>query len=88
MATGSQNTKYWKKIMTKTMNQQRKVRTSKSMLQIVCESPPSYCFFTHAATEILEYCKLLGLDPEKEKDLLYIAREGIKAPVPKNWKPV
>lgn len=40
------------------------------------------------AIEILEYCKVLGLDPVAEKDLLFIAKEGIKAPLPKEWKPV
>lgn len=38
--------------------------------------------------EIMEYCKILGLDPLKEKGLLFIAKEGIKAPLPKEWKPV
>lgn len=38
--------------------------------------------------EILEYCKILGLDPIAEKDFLFIAKEGIKAPLPKEWKPV
>lgn len=38
--------------------------------------------------EVLEYCKVIGLDPVAERDLLYIAREGIKAPLPPDWKPV
>lgn len=38
--------------------------------------------------EVREYCKVLGLDPAAEKNLLYIAKEGIKAPLPKDWKPV
>ena len=38
--------------------------------------------------EVLEYCKVLGLNPDEEKDLLYIAKEGIKAPLPEGWKPV
>ena len=41
-----------------------------------------------ATAEVLEYCKVLDLDPMTEKDLLYIAKEGIKAPLPKEWKPV
>ena len=28
-----------------------------------------------------------GLDPEEDKDLFYIAKEGLKAPLPKDWKP-
>ena len=27
------------------------------------------------------------MDPESEKELLWIAREGIKAPLPQDWKP-
>ena len=38
-------------------------------------------------TEVKEYCDVLGLDPVKEGDLLYIAREAIKAPLPPEWKP-
>ena len=37
--------------------------------------------------EILEYAKWLGMDIELEKDLFWIAREGLKAPLPENWKP-
>ena len=46
------------------------------------------CYFPNVPTEILEYCKVLDLDPVTEKDLMYIAREGIKAPLPDQWKPV
>ncbi len=37
--------------------------------------------------EILEYAKWLGMDIETEKHLFWIAREGLKAPLPENWKP-
>ena len=37
--------------------------------------------------EIFEYARVIGLDPDKESDLLWIAREGINAPLPVNWKP-
>ena len=37
--------------------------------------------------EILEYAKWLGMDTENEKDLFWIVREGLKAPLPENWKP-
>ena len=30
--------------------------------------------------EIPEYAKWLGMDPEEDKDLFYIAKEGLKAP--------
>ena len=37
--------------------------------------------------ELLEYAKWLGMDPVKEKELMWIAREGLKAPLPEHWKP-
>ena len=37
--------------------------------------------------EILEYAKWLGMDPEEDKELFYIAKEGLTAPLPKDWKP-
>ncbi|EKX46884.1 hypothetical protein GUITHDRAFT_70094 [Guillardia theta CCMP2712] len=37
--------------------------------------------------EILEYAKWLGMDPDEDKALFWIAREGLKAPLPENWKP-
>lgn len=38
-------------------------------------------------TEIFEYALSIGIDPLKDKDLLFIAREGIVAPLPQDWKP-
>lgn len=35
--------------------------------------------------EVAEYCQYLGLDPNKDPDLLWIALEGIKAPLPDGW---
>nr|KAG5688989.1 hypothetical protein BaRGS_005533 [Batillaria attramentaria] len=37
--------------------------------------------------EIYEYAQSVGIDPEKEPDLLWVAREGICAPLPEHWKP-
>ncbi|KAL5020243.1 hypothetical protein ScPMuIL_003135 [Solemya velum] len=37
--------------------------------------------------EIFEYAQIIGLDPETEPHLLYVAREGINAPLPEHWKP-
>lgn len=37
--------------------------------------------------EVIEYAEWIGMDPHFDKDLLWIAREGLKAPLPKNWKP-
>jgi len=30
---------------------------------------------------------VIGIDPDKEPDLLWIARQGIVAPLPPDWKP-
>ncbi|XP_031554693.1 centrosomal protein of 164 kDa-like [Actinia tenebrosa] len=37
--------------------------------------------------EVYEYAQLIGIDPDTEKSLLWIAREGIVAPLPPDWKP-
>eukprot|EP01138_Halocafeteria_seosinensis_P004071 gb/GECG01004163.1/.p1 GENE.gb/GECG01004163.1/~~gb/GECG01004163.1/.p1 ORF type:complete len:1427 (+),score=279.57 gb/GECG01004163.1/:1-4281(+) len=37
--------------------------------------------------EVIEYAKWLGFDLPSDDDLLYIAREGLKAPLPNEWKP-
>ena len=36
--------------------------------------------------EIIGYAEFLGMDLTEDKDLLYIAEEGLKAPVPEPWK--
>ncbi|KAF6036394.1 CEP164 [Bugula neritina] len=38
--------------------------------------------------EVAEYATLIGLDTVKDEHLMYIAREGVNAPLPKDWKPV
>lgn len=37
--------------------------------------------------EILEYAKYIGMDPEQDQELFWIARESLKAPLPNEWKP-
>jgi len=37
--------------------------------------------------DVLEYAKFLGMDIKEDKDLLYIAKEGLKSPLPYPWKP-
>lgn len=37
--------------------------------------------------DIEEYAKFLGMDPQKDKAYLYIAKEGLKSPLPYPWKP-
>jgi hypothetical protein len=37
--------------------------------------------------DILEYAKFLGMDPSKDNKYVYLAKEGLKAPLPEPWKP-
>ncbi|XP_075402766.1 centrosomal protein of 164 kDa isoform X4 [Tenrec ecaudatus] len=37
--------------------------------------------------EILEFAREIGIDPNKEPELMWLAREGIVAPLPMEWKP-
>lgn len=34
-----------------------------------------------------EYAKWLGMELGDDVDLFWIAKEGLKAPLPENWKP-
>lgn len=60
------------------MNLQKKVRLllTFSYLTYIC------------SLEIIDYARYLGMDPNEDKDLLYIAKEGLKAPLPQAWKPI
>ena len=74
--------------MTRTTSRQKKVPG----VTLWLPWPPAYVYPSLCVCvcllEVLEYCKVLDLDPVAERELLYIAREGIKAPLPKDWKPV
>ncbi len=37
--------------------------------------------------EVREYAKWLGMELADDLDLFWIAKEGLKAPLPENWKP-
>uniref|UniRef100_K1QQ28 Uncharacterized protein n=1 Tax=Magallana gigas TaxID=29159 RepID=K1QQ28_MAGGI len=37
--------------------------------------------------EVCDYAQIIGIDPKTEPHLIYIAREGICAPLPDHWKP-
>ncbi|NXU53867.1 CE164 protein, partial [Turnix velox] len=37
--------------------------------------------------EVHDFARDIGIDPEKEPELLWLAREGIVAPLPSEWKP-
>ena len=49
--------------------------------------PIYFVFWKFFSAEIFEYAQSIGIDPSKERDLLFIAREGIVAPLPPDWKP-
>ena len=66
----------------KIMNLPQKVRSTCAVTS-VCRT-----LYWLLSSELLEYCKQIGLDPKEDPDLMWIAREGLKAPLPSNWKPV
>ncbi|XP_010291447.1 PREDICTED: centrosomal protein of 164 kDa-like, partial [Phaethon lepturus] len=37
--------------------------------------------------EIQDFAREIGIDPEKEPELIWLAKEGIVAPLPPEWKP-
>ncbi|KAM9299045.1 LOW QUALITY PROTEIN: centrosomal protein of 164 kDa [Gastrophryne carolinensis] len=37
--------------------------------------------------EIQDYARMIGIDPDAEPELMWLAREGIVAPLPPDWKP-
>ncbi|RDD46116.1 Centrosomal protein of 164 kDa [Trichoplax sp. H2] len=37
--------------------------------------------------EIREYATVIGIDPDLEPELMWIAKEGISAPLPPDWRP-
>jgi centrosomal protein CEP164 len=43
--------------------------------------------YLHCTFEVLEYAKWLGMDTETDSELLWIAKEGLMAPLPCDWKP-
>lgn len=43
--------------------------------------------FEPTEEEVIEYALWMGMKLPEDYDLLYIAREGLKAPLPEPWKP-
>jgi centrosomal protein CEP164 len=37
--------------------------------------------------EVLDYAEWLGMELPQDEELLWLAKEGLKAPIPKEWKP-
>ena len=47
-----------------------------------------YLYNKYAISEIEDYARVIGIeDVHRESELLWIAKEGINAPLPENWKP-
>ncbi|XP_058122766.1 centrosomal protein of 164 kDa [Anopheles ziemanni] len=46
-----------------------------------------YSTYEPTKEEILEYALKIGIDPDKETNLIYLARQGLLHPLPENWKP-
>ena len=47
---------------------------------------PQKKVYLYCIIEIVQYAIYLGLDPTKDADLMWIAREGFSAPVPEPWE--
>ena len=60
-------------------------RMTRSMSQLSKVSD-LYCDNNSLNSEINGYAEFLGMDLKEDADLLYIAEEGLKAPVPEPWK--
>ena len=43
--------------------------------------------YNPAEEEVEEYARFLGMDVHEDNELFYIAKEGLKAPLPASWKP-
>lgn len=43
--------------------------------------------FLFCTPEVQDYAREIGIDPNVEPELLWLAREGIVAPLPSQWKP-
>ena len=43
--------------------------------------------YVPADEEIEEYARFLGMDIHEDRELFYIAKEGLKAPLPRSWRP-
>lgn len=53
---------------------------------IILEEKPSE-EFEPTEEEVRNYAEWLGMDPDVDADMMYLAREGLKAPLQNGWKP-
>lgn len=42
--------------------------------------------YQHTQEDIEKYAVFLGMDIEKDKEFLYIAKQGLDAPIPEPWE--
>ncbi|XP_055621661.1 centrosomal protein of 164 kDa [Toxorhynchites rutilus septentrionalis] len=61
--------------------------TSFSALDASNPAEVFYSTYEPTKEEILEYAVKIGIDPENETNLIYLARQGLLHPLPENWKP-
>nr|XP_016942485.1 uncharacterized protein LOC108019203 [Drosophila suzukii] len=52
---------------------------------VICEEVFDEACFP-SSEEINEYASLIGIDPQREQHLLYLAKEGLMAALPPDWK--
>ena len=43
--------------------------------------------YVPAPDEVEEYARFLGMDVNEDQAYFYIAKEGLKAPLPSSWRP-
>ena len=56
-----------------------------SGVRVLAERPADD--FEPTDEEVKNYAEWLGLDPKEDTDLMYLAKEGLKAPLKDGWKP-
>ena len=53
----------------------------------IIDSHGPFFFFFHVLLDMRDYALGIGMNLEEDSDLLWIAREGLKAALPKGWVP-
>mmetsp|Transcript_21172 Transcript_21172/g.49270 ORF Transcript_21172/g.49270 Transcript_21172/m.49270 type:complete len:149 (-) Transcript_21172:180-626(-) len=56
-----------------------------SGVRVLAEKPADD--FEPTDEEVKNYAEWLGLDPKEDAELMYLAKEGLKAPLKDGWKP-